>query len=89
MKPLQEFETISTLGLAWNLQYDRFFLKLDLNRFKKVSPAKRLIFLDIARLFDPGGWYAPALIMAKMLIQNLWLVGINWDQSLTPSLLKQ
>ena len=37
---------------------------------------------EIAKLFDPLGWLGPVVIRAKALMQDLWLSGIGWDDSL-------
>lgn len=88
-KTLQESETISTLGLTWSPIDDAFSLKVDLSRFKSGPVTKRSVLSDVARLFDPLGWFAPALISAKILIQNIWVAGLDWDQTLNPELLEQ
>ncbi|CAH2226403.1 jg22167, partial [Pararge aegeria aegeria] len=43
---------------------------------------KRSILSDVARLFDPFGWLAPVIVMAKVLIQKLWLCSLGWDDEL-------
>ncbi|KAA5648841.1 hypothetical protein F3G64_36960, partial [Pseudomonas aeruginosa] len=47
------------------------------------------ILSDIQRLFDPLGWIAPSFlaILAKILIQRLWLEPIGWDDEINQSLL--
>ena len=33
----------------------------------------------IARLFDPAGWLAPIVVVAKIIMQELWLLKMSWD----------
>ena len=40
----------------------------------------------IATLFDPLGLLAPFLIRAKILMQEVWLNGLEWDERLPPEL---
>ena len=35
---------------------------------------------EVARLYDPLGWLAPIIVVGKILIQQLWLSNIEWDQ---------
>lgn len=78
--------TVRTLGISWDTEMD--ILKYN-NRFfvHESSPkifTKRRILSEIKKLFDPLGWLAPALVPAKMLIQELWLQGISWDKEVDP-----
>lgn len=41
----------------------------------------------IAKLFDPLGWVTPVTITAKILIQRLWRIKIDWDE-LPPDVLQ-
>ncbi|XP_075162962.1 uncharacterized protein LOC142235587 [Haematobia irritans] len=43
---------------------------------------KRKILSMIAKLFDPAGWLAPIIIVAKILMQQLWIEGTNWDKEI-------
>ena len=47
---------------------------------------KRTVLSAISQLFDPLGWLGPIIITAKVLMQNLWIAGINWDEPLPPHL---
>ncbi|XP_033228907.1 uncharacterized protein LOC117180519 [Belonocnema kinseyi] len=44
------------------------------------SPTKRLILSVIAKLYDPMGWLSPVVIVAKRLMQQLWLQKLQWDE---------
>lgn len=44
--------------------------------------SKRTLLYAASRLFDPLGWVAPSVIIAKMLLQKLWLTNISWDEPL-------
>ncbi|KAA5557008.1 hypothetical protein F3G51_32100, partial [Pseudomonas aeruginosa] len=77
---------VQALGLIWNLGTDQFQYKVNLPA-RSSSITKRGILSDIQRLFDPLGWIAPSLILAKILIQRLWLEPIGWDDEINQSLL--
>ena len=40
---------------------------------------KRSLTSDIARIFDVVGWFSPAIIQLKILLQRLWETKIDWD----------
>lgn len=44
---------------------------------------------DVARLFDPLGWLSPVIIKAKIMVQQVWIHGIDWDKNLPESILNQ
>ncbi|XP_018397776.1 PREDICTED: uncharacterized protein LOC108775824 [Cyphomyrmex costatus] len=69
-----------TLGLQWCTIEDHF-------RFAIPSPdktwiTKRVVLSRIARLFDPLGLIGPVITSAKLLMQQLWQLRIDWDASL-------
>ncbi|XP_011503659.1 PREDICTED: uncharacterized protein LOC105366798 [Ceratosolen solmsi marchali] len=78
-----EFDDCKTkiLGLQWSPQEDKFtFLTMvsaDMDCF-----TKRKILSDIAKIFDPLGFVSPVVIKAKLLLQELWLHTIRWDDPL-------
>ncbi|XP_013182507.1 PREDICTED: uncharacterized protein LOC106128591, partial [Papilio xuthus] len=81
-------DTVSKiLGLTWNRSSDEFEYTVNLPPLE-TPVTKRRVISDIAKLFDPLGWIAPAIITAKVFIQRLWLSGIDWDQELPSSLMK-
>ncbi|XP_062703578.1 uncharacterized protein LOC134286032 [Aedes albopictus] len=76
-------KVIKTLGLLWDPEEDefRFHCKLP---FQPLSvPTKRIVLSEIARLFDPLGLVAPVIVLAKIIMQQLWKDKVGWDDPLT------
>lgn len=96
-RPLKEREeiaikqdsTIKILGLTWNRNEDTFQYTVNLPTLSSAPATKRSIISDIARLFDPLGWLAPSIVVAKVFIQKLWLAGVGWDDNLNSDLVKE
>lgn len=71
----------SALGLKWEQIQDNFQFC-----FKEKQPlggriTKRSILSTASSLFDPLGLLAPVVVAAKILLQELWLLKVNWDES--------
>ncbi|KAL0269074.1 UNVERIFIED_CONTAM: hypothetical protein PYX00_006909 [Menopon gallinae] len=77
--------TIKTLGLHWNPAFDVFGFQVQLEDHLKTI-TKRSILSSISRLFDPLGWSAPVLVTAKVFLQDLWSVKVDWDAALPKEL---
>ncbi|XP_071652687.1 uncharacterized protein [Temnothorax longispinosus] len=43
--------------------------------------SKRTILSGVARLFDPLGLLGPVIVVAKLILQDLWKSGNHWDES--------
>ncbi|XP_026744656.1 uncharacterized protein LOC113505989 [Trichoplusia ni] len=71
-------ETRKSLGIAWSPREDCFYFRITITENKK--PTKRFIMSEVAKIFDPLGWMAPIIIKMKLLIQELWTNGLEWDQ---------
>ncbi|XP_073827799.1 uncharacterized protein [Musca autumnalis] len=70
------------LGIRWNAQLDTFYFEFA-PIAKKASYTKREVLSAIAKLFDPVGWLGPVIVVAKMVMQKVWLDNIGWDDSLS------
>lgn len=71
---------VKMLGISWNTQRDCFqFLVSDLSRSGATPLTRRNRLSDIAKLFDPLGWFAPVTISAKIMMQELWKANLDWD----------
>ncbi|XP_055527750.1 uncharacterized protein LOC129720315 [Wyeomyia smithii] len=48
---------------------------------KIFQPTKRTMLPQIASIFDPLGLLAPIVIKAKMIMQQLWELKVDWDET--------
>ncbi|XP_066152186.1 uncharacterized protein, partial [Euwallacea fornicatus] len=78
---------LKTLGISWEPKQD--ILKYQINaKIESIRVTKRTILATISQIFDPLGLIGPALIRAKLIIQALWKLQLEWDQEV-PSDMKQ
>ncbi|GFS54632.1 uncharacterized protein TNCV_2749251 [Trichonephila clavipes] len=78
-----EFENpieTKTLGVSWKSQEDCFIFKIAVEL--KDSYTKRCVLSTIARLFDPLGLLGPVVARAKIFMQSLWSLKIDWINEL-------
>ncbi|XP_037818722.1 uncharacterized protein LOC119608392, partial [Lucilia sericata] len=80
--------TAKTLGIRWNAGSDSFYF-VPTEFTEPLKFTKREVLSHIARLFDPAGWLAPCVIVAKILMQQIWAEGTGWDEVLSPQSLAQ
>ena len=66
--------TLKTLGIFWNSQDDA------------VRITKRSISSVIVRIYDPLGLLAPVIVRAKIILQRVWSLKVDWDESLPANL---
>ncbi|GFR32388.1 integrase catalytic domain-containing protein [Trichonephila clavata] len=74
-------ELVKTLGLSWRPRGDTFMYQMNLQEVP-VTITKRTVLSFIYKLYDPLGLLQPIIIKAKMMIQKIWLLKIDWDQNL-------
>ena len=73
------------LGLRWDTSED--CLSISVPPLQADAPAsKRVVCSGIARTYDIMGWYAPAILPAKLLLQELWSLQLSWDDPLPDKL---
>ncbi|UYV61893.1 hypothetical protein LAZ67_1006982 [Cordylochernes scorpioides] len=69
---------INLLGIYWNPRNDEIGLrKLEII---KNAPTKRNILYQMAKIYDPLGWFAPVMLKIKLIIQTLWAAKLTWDE---------
>ena len=75
------------LGTTWQSQNDTISFPV-----KAESPrnwTKRTLLQSVATLFDPLGLIMPYVIAGKIMIQELWKKGLEWDEPIDDSLERQ
>ena len=75
-----------TLGLHWNTITDSLHVQtptLD----SIVHPTKREVSSAMAKTFDLLGWFAPATVTIKILMQKIWISKTNGDDPIPQELL--
>ncbi|KAJ8961400.1 hypothetical protein NQ318_014645 [Aromia moschata] len=69
---------LKVLGLQWQPKDDILSFSLDITE-KRCS--KRNILSTVARCFDPLGFLSPVTLKAKLLIKQMWILKLDWDES--------
>ncbi|XP_055527785.1 uncharacterized protein LOC129720345 [Wyeomyia smithii] len=78
-----EYERV--LGIVWEPVEDSFcFASVSTAAFRSVldgdeRPTKRSVLSFVMAQFDPTGLISPITVRGKMLIQDLWRTGCDWD----------
>ena len=73
--------TTKTLGVLWLALKDVFsFQVVDLSFETRLT--KRTILSKVVTIFDPLGILSPFIVRAKILLQELWSKGLDWDDSM-------
>lgn len=79
-------DNAKTLGLIWNPSTDKLMYKIS-KPLERGIVTKRIILSESAQVFDPLGLLQPCIIIAKIIIQELWLQKTSWDDPVPSSLL--
>ena len=80
-------ESVKVLGMKWIASIDCFsFEGMMVPNDLRVT--KRVILSFIARLFDPLGFLSPFIMLAKCLFQEIWKLGLDWDEEVPVSIQK-
>lgn len=80
-----ELATEKVLGMWWSTSTDTFCFKVGWNRHDKEllngqrCPTKREILRVLMTIFDPLGLIAHSLMFLKILPQEVWRSGVQWD----------
>lgn len=80
-----ETPTLKVLGLKWDPTSDEFLFEI---KPSDQPCTKRSILSEVARIFDPLGLLSAVTIQAKCLIQKLWILGVSWDQTPPPEIIR-
>ena len=82
------------LGMYWEPENDVFTYKLLTNNMipkmleKDYHPTKREILSTIMKVFDPLGLISHYMVRSKILLQEVWRDGTDWDEKINDRLLR-
>ncbi|GFW19515.1 integrase catalytic domain-containing protein [Trichonephila clavipes] len=78
---------VKTLGMLWDPKVDCLTYKVKIS--DKVNFSKRDVLSEIARLYDPLGLIGPIVTKAKIFIQELWKIKLDWSEQLPPDAMEE
>ena len=77
---------VKTLGVTWKSENDVFTFNVEIPEIKEIT-TKREVLSAISTLFDPLQFLSPFTVRAKILMQDIWTAGLDWDDPLPRTLL--
>lgn len=81
-------ESTKTLGIQWSSSADILLHQIAIKSLDSNYITKRIVLSNIARIFDPLGLISPCVITLKILLQDIWAEGVDWDTELSVTLYK-
>ncbi|XP_065093422.1 uncharacterized protein LOC135714080 [Ochlerotatus camptorhynchus] len=76
-------EVIKTLGILWDPVTDEFLFAVpEAEKIEMEKITKRYVLSQIARLYDALGLVSPIVVLAKLIMQDLWASELGWDEQL-------
>lgn len=82
---LEPEATEKILGLSWDADADMLVFRCQFNRVPpdvlacERRPSKREMLSITMSVFDPFGMLANYMLCAKLLLQETWTIGVDWD----------
>ena len=83
----QTLPVVKTLGVIYLAVEDAFSFRME--KPKEDRWTKRTVLKAEAKLYDPHGVIAPFTVEARMILQQMWREGLDWDQELPPHIMKR
>lgn len=72
-------DTTKVLGIKWLIEEDKFTFVVKSPKLEGVVTKRRIVSC-VAQLYDPNGYLSPVIIIGKIMIQDLWRIGVDWDE---------
>ena len=73
-----------TLGIHWDPGRDKFRISVPV--VDDMTATKKMVASIAAQVYDLLRWFSPFTITAKILLQQLWSAGVDWDDPITNNL---
>ncbi|GBM35351.1 hypothetical protein AVEN_90672-1 [Araneus ventricosus] len=61
----------------------------EINQYLLEPATKHLLLKSVAKFYDQLGLFAPTIVVDKLLFQDTWLSGVQWDEMLPTNITKQ
>ncbi|KAK7592957.1 hypothetical protein V9T40_007709 [Parthenolecanium corni] len=75
----------TVLGVEWNTEKRTLKIRQpQFANFNELKITKRQALKEMAKTFDPLGWVAPTVLIAKLFIRKIWQEDYKWDVQLKP-----
>ncbi|GFU71180.1 DUF1758 domain-containing protein [Trichonephila clavipes] len=78
---------VKTLGMLWDPKVDCLTYKIKIS--DEVNFSKRDVLSEITRLYDPLGLIGPIVTKAKIFIQELSKIKLDWSEQLPPDAMEE
>lgn len=76
------------LGMRWHANSDTLQVKMGHTIvISDQDLTKRRVISATAQVYDPSGLFLPVIVTGKILQQDIWRAGIEWDERLPPPLI--
>ncbi len=84
---LSQSQSPKALGIHWDVQTDSLHITVpSIDHHKESKVTKRLMASISAGVFDILGLFAPAIIPARVLLQQTWKLNLSWDKPVPPDI---
>lgn len=71
--------TVKTLGVTWNPAEDWFSVSVSEDIIDELT--RRKLLSQLAKIFDPLGFFGPVLTTAKLMLREVGELQIDWDDA--------
>ncbi|XP_065074488.1 uncharacterized protein LOC135698436 [Ochlerotatus camptorhynchus] len=91
----KESGTERVLGIIWDPRHDEFSFSMEHRQdvrpylLECQRPTKRIVLSCVMGFFDPLGLLTPFTIHGKMVVQDLWRTGCEWDDEVDDESLRK
>ena len=83
---LEQLTLERALGVKWDDRLDQFGFKI---KMKNKPATRRGVLSVVSSVYDPLGFVAPFVLVAKIIMQNLCRKNLSWDDVLQGDCLKR
>ncbi|CAB3989911.1 Hypothetical predicted protein [Paramuricea clavata] len=74
------------LGMQWDTINDTLLYPNRVTTSESNPPTKREVLRTSSKIYDPIGFLNPVVVNAKILMQEIWKRGLQWDELLPPEI---